>query len=175
MCVCVCVCVNVHALWIHTYIHVHIEIDTNTDDPGRNAYAALHGALVLLCVPAMYAGCGALSKRVDVSFFGHNHSCSPAHDVHVFALRHACSHTMYVHTYTQVKSKIVGHNDFVRTLAVAGERLITGSDDKTIRYCMCCLDYNIPLSQPFFYYQHRRITLSAGVSSWLRQDTAAVT
>jgi WD40 repeat protein len=32
-----------------------------------------------------------------------------------------------------VKSKIVGHSDFVRALATAGERLITASDDKTIR------------------------------------------
>ena len=30
----------------------------------------------------------------------------------------------------QVKSKIVGHNDFVRALATAGERLLTASDDK---------------------------------------------
>ena len=33
----------------------------------------------------------------------------------------------------QVKSKIVGHSDFVRALASAGERLITAADDKTIR------------------------------------------
>jgi len=34
----------------------------------------------------------------------------------------------------QVKSKIVGHNDFVRALATAGERLLTASDDKVGRW-----------------------------------------
>ena len=40
----------------------------------------------------------------------------------------------------QVKAKMVGHRDFVRALAGAGEALFTRSDDKTIR--VWDLDFN---------------------------------